>query len=70
MSRFLETKSQVVILMAKYESSAMVIRELQCSGTRNCSRKACDNINILKIPRNRLRLETVLIQEDLPQANH
>ena len=35
MSHSLETKIQVVILMAKYESPVMVIRELQRRGTTN-----------------------------------
>ena len=35
MSHSLETKMQVIILMAKYESSLMVIRELQRRRTTN-----------------------------------
>ena len=35
MSHSLETKIQVVILMGKYESPVMVIRELQRRGTTN-----------------------------------
>ena len=35
MSHSLETKIQVVILMAKYESPVMVIRQLQHRGTTN-----------------------------------
>ena len=35
MSHSLETKIQAVILMAKYESPVMVIRELQRRGTTN-----------------------------------
>ena len=35
MSHSLETKIQVAILMAKYESPVMVIRELQRRGTTN-----------------------------------
>ena len=39
MSYSLETKIQVVILMAKYESPVMVIRELQRRGTTNISER-------------------------------
>ena len=39
MSHSLETKIQVVILMAKYESPVMVIRELQRRGTTNISER-------------------------------
>ena len=54
MSHYLETKIQVVILVAKCESPVMVICELPLRGTTNISVKTCNNIKIPTIPRNRL----------------
>ena len=54
MSHSLETTIQVFILIAKYKSPVMVIRQLQHQGTTTIPAKACNHSNIPKIPRNRL----------------
>ena len=63
MSHSLEIKIQLVILMAKYESPVMVIRESQHRRTTNIAERHA----ITSIDSKSARLKTVLIQEDLQQ---
>ena len=48
----LETNTQVVFLMAKYEFPVTVIHRLHRQETTNIPAKASNNINTPKIPRN------------------
>ena len=66
MTHSLETKIQVLILITKYKSSVTILGELQRQRTTNLTKRHATTSIYLKPA----RLETLLIQENLQQANY